>query len=203
MKDNNERVIAQERELLALRKKLQQVTSRNALLETKIVTCEKHHLRDHNNYVAAMDDLASLQTDESAAISLLTKGILNEAPSVSIQDFATQLFSKCAVNGKAKLQTSKGRHITYKRVLVQYTTKADATPESRTRWLRKQADAMLKTCGTRGEIAVVAVLKALAKKNGLFIAERSKIELSVSQSSVLRDHIKTTSEFVKSPIMGT
>jgi len=51
---------------------------------------------------------------------------------------------------------------------------------------------MLKTCGTHGEDAVFAVLKALAKKNGLFVAERSKLELSMSQSFVLRDHIKTS-----------
>jgi len=131
VKDKNERVIAQERELLALRTKLQQVTSRNALLENKIVTCENHHLRDHKNYVAAVDDL------EAAAISLLTKGILNQAPSVAIQHFVTQLFSKWAVNGKAELRTSKGRHITYERVRVQCTHKADAISESRTRWLRK------------------------------------------------------------------
>ena len=143
MKHNNERVIATKRDLLALRTRLQQVTSRNALLETKIVTFENHHLWDHNNYVAAVDNLASLKTDKGAAISLLTKGILNQAPSAVIQHLATQLFSKCAVNGQTKLQTSKGRHITYERVIVQYTTKADATPESRTRWLRKQADAML------------------------------------------------------------
>ena len=139
-----------------------------------------------------MDDLASLKTDEGAAISLLTKSILNQPPSAAIQYFATQLFSKCAVNGQAKLRTSNGRHIIYERVRVQRTTKADAPPESRMGWLRKQADAMLKTCGTHGEDAVVAVLNALAKKNGLFIAKRSKMELSVSQSIVLRDHIKTS-----------
>ena len=39
---------------------------------------------------------------------------------------------------------------------------------------------MIKTCGTHGEDAVFAVLKALTKKNGLFVAERSKLELAVS-----------------------
>jgi len=38
---------------------------------------------------------------------------------------------------------------------------------------------------------VVALLKALVKNNGLFVAERVKLELSVAQSVELYEHVKT------------
>ena len=114
-------------------------------------TIEADQTQGKNNYAAALDELALLKKDKGAAISLLSHGIVTKHPSAAVQHFSTQLISKCTVNGQAKLRTNKGRHITYKRVRVQRTSKADAKAEPRTRWLKKQAECMLQCCGTRGE----------------------------------------------------
>ena len=177
---------------MSLKKQLDEVNSRNAILESKMQAMEADQSQSKINYVAALDELALLKEDEGAALSLLSHGIVANHPSNAVQHFATQLITKCTVNGEVKLRTNKGRQIIYERVRVQRAIKDDAKPESRKRFLKKHAECMLQSCGTRGEDAVVALLKVLAKKNGLFVAERAKMGLSVAQSIVLRDHVKTS-----------
>jgi len=88
---------------LSLRRKLQEVNSRNAILESKMQTCEVDQTLGQTNHVAALDELVLLKKDEGAAISLLSHGIVTKHPSAAVQHFSTQLISKCTVNGQAKL----------------------------------------------------------------------------------------------------
>ena len=51
---------------------------------------------------------------------------------------------------------------------------------------------MLGLCGARNEDTIIALMKAIGKKKGFFIAERSKLQLSTVQTVVLRDHVKSS-----------
>jgi len=70
--------------------------------------------------------------------------------------------------------------------------KAISKPKSRNRWLKKQANHMLSLCGIEDNDVIIALFKAIAKKKGLFIAERSNLSLSTAQSVALRDHVKSS-----------
>ena len=51
---------------------------------------------------------------------------------------------------------------------------------------------MLSVCGMEDDDAIIALLKVIAKKKGLFIAERKKLSLNTAQTVVLRDHVKSS-----------
>jgi len=150
---------------------------------------EELHLK--KNLSLADGDLTLFKKDEAVAVSLLAKAIESKPATTAVQHFASQLLAKCLVDVQVKLKT-KGRLIAYQRVKGQRVMKSDAKPRPHNRWLKNQANCMLSLCGTQDEDEIIALLKAIGKKKGLFIAKRSTLCLSTAQSVVLREHVKSS-----------
>ena len=174
-----------------MRSKLLESQLLNAELQTRLDGSQGREREREKQQSLAVIQHTLLKQDQGAAISLLTNGMESKPPTAAVQLFATKVIAKCSVDGKVKLKT-KGRPIIYERVKGIRLSKAAAKPRSRARWLKNQANRMLSLCGSEDEEAIIALLRAMGKKKGLFMAERAKLSLSTAQSVVLRDHVKSS-----------
>jgi len=162
-----------------------------ATLKSKLSASQSEELHLKGSLSVAVGNLDVIQKDEGAVVSLLSTAMESKPPTAAVQHFASQILAKCLVDGQVKLKT-KGRAITYERAKGKRSMKVDSKPRSRNRWLKKEANNILSVCGMEDDDAIIALLKVIAKKKGLFIAERSKLSLNTAQSVVLRDHVKSS-----------
>ena len=165
-----------------MRSKLLESQLLNAELQTKLDGSQGREREREKLCSLAVIQHTLLQQDQGAAISLLTNEMESKPPTAAVQLFATKVIAKCLVDDKVKLKT-KGRPIEYERVKGIRLSKAAAKPRSRARWLKNQANRMLSLCGSEDEEAIVALLRAMGKKKGLFMAERAKLSFSTAQLS--------------------
>ena len=88
-----------------------------AMLQKSLSASQAEGMHLKKDLSVAVHDPVTFKKDEDAAVSLLSKSIESKPPNMAFQHFASQILTKCLVDGSIKLRTkAKGRPITYKRV---------------------------------------------------------------------------------------
>ena len=132
-----------------------------------------------------------------ATVDTLCRQMAINGVSVSVQDFANRIIDQCLQQNRSEdgifllKQKNKGVPRKYKRLKLDRSLKTDALPESRMRRVRKRVSQVMDNVEGWDQDTVIEMLKALGKRLGLFFAKKEDLQMSLAQSVVLRDHVKT------------